>query len=111
MAKNQRHKLTYFSLDGKTYKQQSTGHVVEVEGTKQIEEAQRQIEQDGNQIPNALLPEEKTNPQTIEERLTEMEQRIERLDKQTIKIVGDVASTTVPVTLNGIRRKITHSAP
>lgn len=47
----------------------------------------------------------------LERKVAELEQKIEKLEKQTIKIVGDTASTTVPVTINGIRRKITHSAP
>ena len=47
----------------------------------------------------------------LEQKITTLEAQLNRIDKQTIKIVGDVAATTVPVTLNGIRRKITHAAP
>lgn len=49
--------------------------------------------------------------QQLEQRIKKLEAELQRLDRQTIKIVGDYASTTVPVTINGIRRKITHAAP
>ena len=54
------------------------------------------------------------NDKTIQDlrmRVQQLESKLERIDRQTIKIVGDYQSTTVPVTINGIRRKITHSAP
>lgn len=47
----------------------------------------------------------------LERKVRELEEKLRVLEKQSIRIVGDVASTTVPVTLNGIRRKITHAAP
>ena len=47
----------------------------------------------------------------LENRLALLESKFRKLDDETIKIVGDYASTTVPVTINGIRRKITHAAP
>jgi hypothetical protein len=47
----------------------------------------------------------------LERKVRELEEQIKRIEKQSILIVGPVESTTVPVTLNGIRRKITHAAP
>ena len=47
----------------------------------------------------------------LEEKVRTLETRLEELDKETIKIVGEYNASNVPVTINGIRRKIAHTAP
>ena len=49
--------------------------------------------------------------QQLRKELNELKAKVAIIDKHTIKIAGPYATTTVPVTINGIRRKITHSAP
>jgi len=48
---------------------------------------------------------------TNEQKIAELEKRVALLEKQQIKIVGDYDGTNVPVTVNGIRRKIATSTP
>ena len=47
----------------------------------------------------------------LERKLQELEDKIALLEKQQIKIVGEFNGTTVPVTINGVSRRITTSAP
>lgn len=47
----------------------------------------------------------------LERRINELDATIKRLEKQQIKIVGEFDGTNVPVTINGIRKKIATSAP
>lgn len=51
-----------------------------------------------------------TNEELLQ-RIQELETRLDRIEKQSIKIVGDYDGTNVPVTVNGIRRKIATSTP
>jgi len=61
---------------------------------------------------------DETKIQNIESKVTDMQRKLDemqmaigRLDKQQIKIVGDFDGTNVPVTVNGIRRKIATATP
>jgi len=47
----------------------------------------------------------------LERKVKELEDFIRRIEKQSIVIVGDFDGTNVPVTVNGIRRKIATVAP
>lgn len=47
----------------------------------------------------------------LEDRITELEQKIERMERQSIIVVGKYDGTNVPVMVQGIRRKIATSAP
>jgi hypothetical protein len=47
----------------------------------------------------------------LEAKVRELEMKLDRIDKQQIKIVGDFDGTNVPVTVNGIRRKIATATP
>jgi hypothetical protein len=47
----------------------------------------------------------------LEAKVRELEMKLDRIDKQQIKIVGDFDGTNVPVTGNGIRRKIATATP
>jgi sugar-specific transcriptional regulator TrmB len=47
----------------------------------------------------------------LERKVAELESTILRVEKQTITIVGNFDGTNVPVTVNGIRRKIATATP
>lgn len=47
----------------------------------------------------------------LEQKIADLEAQIERLQKQQIVIVGKFDGTNIPVTVNGVRRKIATSAP
>lgn len=50
--------------------------------------------------------------QQLEKRIAELERLVATLDKQQIKIVGETGDgTDIPITFNGLRRKITTDAP
>lgn len=56
-----------------------------------------------------MKPEDKIKE--LERKIADLEAKVRLLDKQQIKIVGDYDGTNVPVTVNGIRRKIATVAP
>lgn len=56
-------------------------------------------------------PPEMTYMQTLEATLKEMEATMSRIQKQQIIVVGDYDGTNIPITINGIRRKIATVAP
>lgn len=55
--------------------------------------------------------ETQTKIRELEQRLQELADRVELVDKQQIKIVGSFDGTNVPVTITGIRRKIATTTP
>lgn len=44
-------------------------------------------------------------------KLEDLTRKVERLEKTSIVIVGDFDGTNIPITANGIRRKIATSTP
>jgi len=51
------------------------------------------------------------NLQQLRGQVKQLEDTMQRMDKQQIKIVGNFDGTNAPVTVNGIRRKIATTAP
>lgn len=56
--------------------------------------------------------EAKKEVEILKNRLLQLEQTVSKLNKETIKITGNLdSSLNIPITANGIRRKIATSAP
>lgn len=51
------------------------------------------------------------SPDALQKYLEELQQRVARLEKQQINIIGDFDGTNVQVSIHGIRRKIATTAP
>lgn len=52
-----------------------------------------------------------TTYQQLVEQIKRLEADIRRLESRQIVVVGDFDGTDVPVTINGVRRKIITSSP
>ena len=49
--------------------------------------------------------------QELERKIQELEQQIARMEKQQIVVVGNFDGTNIPITIQGIRRKIATTTP
>lgn len=49
--------------------------------------------------------------QQLETRIKQLEARVETLDRLALKLNGSYDTTTIPVSINGVSRNITHATP
>ena len=54
---------------------------------------------------------DKKKIEELEQRIQELEKALSKIEKQSIVVVGTFDGTNIPITIQGIRRKISTSTP
>lgn len=96
------------------------GYLVEVDAktglpnNKMLEQLVKRVEEDKTQQPTSTKNVDVNIPDPtvdLKQQIEELKKEIQSLKKSQIVIVGDFDGTNIPVTVNGIRRKIATTAP